>query len=572
MALLTNVYYLLSLVHLLLFPKQAPNRARIPQSRSAPYFFLVASMLSLISLHAGAATYYVTPANSLSAAIASLYPGDTLILKDGIYSSIAINCSSGVRKGTALAPITIRAENERKAFIKSDGSRDALRMSYCSYWNIEGLRVESQDNPNSTYGAVLIVEQSDHVNLRRIIGAHNNRYGNTHIISLNNVSYALIEECEAYYYHRHAFSAGSSSHIIFRRNFGNSRGYADLRTGDPMYPSGTAPKDGRVSHSNSADEGDEGITFYWTSDSIAENNIVEHSEGVQATGKRNKLLGNVSLEGDVGISFAHNCQDSGDVQRCGDAATADELAEDNLAEHNLSVNSEIYGAACDSWNCTIKNMTVIGAEVWGFISRDRLSDSGAPGYDTSFNLSNSLFWNSARGIEVAVVREPVVSWLVEYSNIVANSVYDFYPYETPSDTSGHIQASMSVVPTGIGLGFGQCMVFIPSSSNMKGRGKNGADIGANILYRYQDGVLTNQTLWNPTTGEFPHGAIVPGLNDVSGSSAFDVHKRLNVNYNGCSLPAGYGGSVPSPAPVTDVLAPTVTITSPTNGSVIQRSN
>jgi len=67
--------------------------------------------------------------------------------------------------------------------------------------------------------------------------------------------------------------------------------------------------------------------------------------------------------------------------------------------------------------------------------------------------------------------------------------------------------------------------------------KNGEDIGANIPYRYQDGVLTEQPLWNPATGESPHGAIVAGVNDVSGAS-FDVHQRLQVNP--AALPLAYG--------------------------------
>ena len=83
---------------------------------------------------------------------------------------------------------------------------------------------------------------------------------------------------------------------------------------------------------------------------------------------------------------------------------------------------------------------------------------------------------------------------------------------------------------------GSCIAFIPSTSTMKGAGAGGADIGANILYRYQNGSLTSQPLWDSVTGEFPHGAIVAGVNDIAGSSLFDVHKRLNVNTNGCSFP------------------------------------
>jgi hypothetical protein len=96
-------------------------------------------------------------------------------------------------------------------------------------------------------------------------------------------------------------------------------------------------------------------------------------------------------------------------------------------------------------------------------------------------------------------------------------------------------------------------VFVPSSAtHLKRKGKNAADIGANVLYRYENGTLTTQPLWNPSTGEFPGGAIVAGVNDVAGSSRFDVHKRLNVNTNGCFFPAEYGGTVTPGRPSTPI--------------------
>jgi hypothetical protein len=88
----------------------------------------------------------------------------------------------------------------------------------------------------------------------------------------------------------------------------------------------------------------------------------------------------------------------------------------------------------------------------------------------------------------------------------------------------------------MGLGSGQCIVYVPSKSNMKGAGKDRADIGANIIYRYENGVLTSKKLWNQSTGQFPCGAVVKGVNDTSGSSCVDVHKRLNVGVNGCPIP------------------------------------
>jgi hypothetical protein len=74
---------------------------------------------------------------------------------------------------------------------------------------------------------------------------------------------------------------------------------------------------------------------------------------------------------------------------------------------------------------------------------------------------------------------------------------------------------------------------------MKEAGKDRADIGANVLYRYQDGVLTNIPLWDPSTGKFPCGRVIAGLNDIQESSCFDVHQRLNVNTNGCPFPSSF---------------------------------
>jgi hypothetical protein len=74
---------------------------------------------------------------------------------------------------------------------------------------------------------------------------------------------------------------------------------------------------------------------------------------------------------------------------------------------------------------------------------------------------------------------------------------------------------------------------------MKTAGRNGADIGATILYRYQNGSLTSQPLWDTLTGAFPSGVLVTGVNDVAAQSAFDVHRRLNVNVAGCAFPLGY---------------------------------
>src|SRR3989344_3567658 len=84
-------------------------------------------------------TYYISPTGSdsnagtsvapwktFAFAIPKLQPGNSLILKNGTYNGSNsgypnINCSVSAKNGTASAPITIKAENERQAHIASNG-------------------------------------------------------------------------------------------------------------------------------------------------------------------------------------------------------------------------------------------------------------------------------------------------------------------------------------------------------------------------------------------------------------------------------------------------------------------
>ncbi len=92
-------------------------------------------------------------------------------------------------------------------------------------------------------------------------------------------------------------------------------------------------------------------------------------------------------------------------------------------------------------------------------------------------------------------------------------------------------------------GFGACRLWCPDGAACKGAASDGGDLGATVLYKYENGVLTKEPLWDPSTGAFlGAGAIVPGVNDVAGASLFDIANRLNVNRNGCAFPAGYAAS------------------------------
>ena len=133
--------------------------------------FLVYSLTlvaSLLSTNADAATYYLSPVGSDSQsgissshpwrtfrfAISKLRPGDTLLLLDGKYTNAnsgmpQFTCGRDANNGTSSQPITMKAQNERKAHIQSDGTLVPLFIKQCSYWVIEGIYLRSADNPTS---------------------------------------------------------------------------------------------------------------------------------------------------------------------------------------------------------------------------------------------------------------------------------------------------------------------------------------------------------------------------------------------------------------------------------------
>src|SRR5262249_9080577 len=127
-----------------------------------------------------------------------------------------------------------------------------------------------------------------------------------------------------------------------------------------------------------------------------------------------------------------------------------------------------------------------------------------------FTARDVLALNNA-GIGISA--EGQQAWSIDYSNATGNHDPDWWGGEAIGGAAGHVQDSPAAGAGAIGLGTGQCLAWIPAGSPMKGAGKDGRDIGANILHRYENGVLTGVPLWDPDTGEFPCGAVVEGIND-----------------------------------------------------------
>nr|MBI4156194.1 DUF4082 domain-containing protein [Candidatus Woesearchaeota archaeon] len=462
------------------------------------------------------------PWKTFTYAIPKLNSGDTLILKDGTYARATtgfpnIDCSSNSKSGTASQPITLKAENERKAFLQTDGTVHAIKVANCQYWQFEGLRMEGTDNP-SAGAEIMIVYKSDYLTIRRNIFRFNNRYFNVHLLTFYQGSESghLIEENEFYDFHRHAMDGSPVNNAIIRRNYCNSHNRADI-------PGGYGP-------SGPSTSGDGCFTLYPGANNVLENNIAENSGAsfeMEATGisNNNKFFGNVALNAGVAMTAR--------------GTTIDSMPRDTLFKDFVSINHPSYGIyARSSKNTRCDSCTFIGNSVsGGGIGADK---NGEPTYsgDGSYSFfgDNILTIGHTGGYGINIVTNKG-SWAygLDYVNSFNNAIAF-----SPSGSDQYITNEKNIDPQ-----LGTCKVWVPDNSPMKRAGKdlNGdgirEDIGANILYRYENGVLTNKPLWDKTTGQFPCGAIIPGVNDIAGSSCFDVNKRLNVNTNGCSFPAGY---------------------------------
>jgi hypothetical protein len=496
-----------------------------------------------------------TPAaawRSFGHAIPRLTPGDTLLLLSGIYTPrtsglLTIDCARGggnARHGEPNRPIRVRAVAERQAVIASDGSISPVSILDCSHWTLEGLAARSRDAENARGGAVFRIRRSSRLMLRRLLAYWPNRFRNAHGIAIGSSHHVTVEESEVYAYHRHGISAFKSHHVRIRRCYVNSRGQAD-------HPDG---------YESDRPGGDESFVLYHSSDSIIENSIAEfETRGFEihggATfdagpgGYRNQILGSIHFTGHSADHFG-----AGVDTRMGEGTDfVVRPAYDNLFRDFLIIDPSSTGIILRSAvgvkmeNVTIYNSAGTGIRamersrrfsvarrqrpVCGASIRDPFFDgmdrSIFPGaiFECGFRLTNSLIWSS-RGPALQV--DDSWQWRIEGSNLFGNRGGDYPLAESIADGEGRIRFSTSREPTGMGPVGNGTLVYVPDGSNMRHAGVDGADVGANILCRYEDGKLTQQPLWDPETGAFPCGAQLAGVNDAPRSCS-SVHLRLNVN-------------------------------------------
>jgi hypothetical protein len=503
----------------------------------------------------GVNTYYISPTGSDTTGDGSTgnpwktfakfltveQPGDTLYLKDGNYTTasggagrLLPNCTAGGNgvNGTSAARITVQAENERQAIVASDGLLGHVFMFRCSFWDIRGLVLTSQDNASATGNGWFAIQVSGGTNVRlyRNLLYRGNRYpgGSTAIGFTGGGSSHLAEENEAYDFDRNVIYAYDSDGIVFRRNFCRPRSTG--RGPDPT-PGAKGPNDCYLSYS--------------AKNNIFENNIAVGPAQTAAWAIGSKPEGPNFYYGNIVLNW---------TAPAGILLRGSGTWRNNVVLFAGAAGIAIQGAGdtprFSPYTWLLENNSVFNATTGHYID----CDNGA-GVTSGITIRNGLVGSaSGAGLRVLTASE-CNARVFEYTAGYASPMWG---------SNTETRDTATTPPTGVSstLDVGACRVWIPTTSSLHGRGKDGADIGANILYRYEDGTLTTEPLWDPGTGNFPAGAVVTGIND-SGITPATVDASLNVNANGCSFPTGYAS---------DNSAPTVSITAPTTSTDVSATD
>jgi hypothetical protein len=463
------------------------------------------------------------PWRTFAHALPLLQPGSTLTLLDGTYTSatsglLQVFCGTNAVNGTPDQPITVRALNERHPFIAGDGSGPPIELSACSNWVVDGLHAEETDAPHEMGdepGSVVVLTHGcSNVVVRRVLGAHPNRYLTASVFVIaHGAPNVLIEECEALDFHYYGFHAYDSQRAVFRRDYAHSRDTPDVVGGTPTTP---------------PTRGDGGFLLTKSSAGIIENCIAEdvadgftirgsRPQGGRVQPQRDQLLGDIA-SGISHAGFVLDSQCAGSKQ----CDQGDQIVSDATLANDVSRGGALGISFQGGVNITIVNASIFDASDTGISFS---LDPDNMGLASSASARGSIV--SAPGATFGFHSVGQVNWAFSQCNA-------FGPTQLFVPRDNHVMGATEIDPQ-----LGGCLVFVPDGSPLKMQGQPGAGgSGANIVFQTVGGQLTTTKLWDQTTGQFPCGAVVAGLNDaaLADVSCMGVGARLHVGAMGCAIP------------------------------------
>jgi len=499
--------------------------------------------------------------------------GDTVVVGDGAYGGLRIVCGSvnpalngdscngdraNARCGTPGAPITIRAEHERKVLLKVDGSRSAIHVEGCQYIVVQGFDTATADNIAAKGSNPTVADfRNSHVTFRRILGWGTNRCGNNQVFETAGSTDSLFEENEAWNHSRHAFSCSGADRITYRRNYVNNNGVT--QSANRFCLDDGKPRGGTSRPS---------IALYPCSHSFVENNIIEGSRGWginvegatwslrrQRPSSNNTVVGNVVAGTYLGLKVY----------------TRDRVREgiaDNVVRHFLALKQAGSFGIRDSvsLNTLYDHVTVYGVDgsAAGMLVDDpctappchaQLACGELTKGPASVTISNSAFCDNG-GTQLDV--QPcagAVARRCTLTNVRASGREPFGRLAAQCEGAGDDQCACSGITTtpcaGLGTTGKDCVTYWPGTglgADIRCRTENGNTLGgaANGLWAEPGDTPAPTTTCEGTTPAGPVtpclggfrfcGAVVAGKNDQAENCRTFAQRRLNQRADGKGCP------------------------------------
>jgi hypothetical protein len=432
-------------------------------------------------------------------AVAHFDVGQALVLLPGTYSNadggsgiINVTCGMSAQNGMGDQPIVVAAQEERGAIIQSDGTQSAVSINDCSNWVVYGMTTEIAQLyvDGGAPPHTVAVNDGENVELLRMLVDGNNRLytssnPGTYAIPvvLHDVTGTRLIESEIYDFDTVGLAV-SGSDVEVQRVYVNPRDAAAPIV-DTTPPSVSYGGGGRVLFENV----------------VSDNSPVGQGVYFDNYGPAS-FLGSLIMGGSIGMDmFADEAFVVRDLVVVGTTGNG-------LRVYAMPLPGSDGGALAPS--LSVSNVSLFGTGGANFAS---------PG---STNLvATNIESAFGHGIGITATHPWIVKDCNSSSYFGDSGVNE--DFSAPLD-SGLFEQCTRTQPTHFGImGPDECVAYV---------WPDGGPIGANLIYRYEDGGLTTTPLWS--CNGFPCGAVVPGINDY-GDTCRNVAARLNFE-GGCPFP------------------------------------
>ena len=448
---------------------------------SKPFCFIaciLGAMLSMSAANCMAAEYFISPQgndNSVGSVDApwltfaeaqdKMVPGDTLFLHDGTYTPSNSGRLKVTKSGTAEAYIRFAALNDGKAIIDSQNIASApIDVSYRKYISIKGIVGKNATN------SVVLAYMTSYVNFYRVSAYNANVDDNRHVWDISSSHHILLEDCVGSGTGRIMLNIYKSDSIVARRAYlrFTHTNRTDGKGAAQIYGSSNVTFENVVSTIDPTWEGAGAIgPHVWGKDGSIENA---------------KCLGCVSY--DIDQPESNNSDDFA-------FQTYLSSLPGGVFVNCVGINNH----AGLKWNGSDPPVTI---EQNTFVDHDKgiahfmptQSDcAGKENMKSRAIVRNNVLLNSRVGLDNNTRYDPcglLASYENEYN--VFHNVSTPYQNVVAGTGDRVLDPNYDVNKYGKGA-------YLMRPVALKGLGKNGADVGAEVLFRYRDTVLTEEPLW-----------------------------------------------------------------------------